>query len=215
MRSGQWERGLVVVENHVAIAGRMAGQTSRVLIDITSDAVVFVIGVGIQVADNARKFRKVTGIGMTLRTLVPNPFVRPAVNGEVLRIVVGKSGRHPPDIRCMAGGTFIREACLYVIGIGCIFKISLVTSQAIGRSLGERASGVAGCAIVNLMPLGQWEKRMVYRLSRPLESINLMAILTIDRKPGILMVRVDRIRKITAVTIDTGIADSIEFQARF
>ena len=93
MRSGQWERGLVVVENHVAIAGRMAGQTSRVLIDITSDAVVFVIGVGIQVADNARKFRKVTGVGMALRTLIPNPFVRSAVNGEV-RIVV-KGGRCP------------------------------------------------------------------------------------------------------------------------
>ncbi len=56
---------------------------------------------------------------------------------------------------------------------------------------------------------------MFYRLSRPLESIYLVAILTIDRKPGILVVGIGRIRKITAVTIDTCIADSVEFQARF
>ncbi len=93
MSSGQRESGLVVVENHVGIAGGMASQTSRVLIDITSDAVVFVVGVGVQVADYARKFRKVTGVGMALRTLIPNPFVRSAVNGEV-RIVV-KGGRCP------------------------------------------------------------------------------------------------------------------------
>jgi len=94
MRSGQRESGLVVVENHVGIAGGMAGQTSRVLIDISSDTFMFVIGVGIQVADYARKLGIVTGIGVALRTLVPNPFMRPAVDGEVLRIVV-KSGRRP------------------------------------------------------------------------------------------------------------------------
>ena len=88
MRSGQWERGLVVIENHVGIAGGMAGETSRVLIDISSDTFMFVIGVGIQVAGYARKFRIITGVGMALRTLVPNPFMRPAVDREVLRIVV-------------------------------------------------------------------------------------------------------------------------------
>ncbi len=129
MRSGQRESGLVVVENHVGIAGGMAGQTSRVLIDISSDTFMFVIGVGIQVAGYARKFRIITGVGMALRTLVPNPFMRPAVDREVLRIVVGKSGWHPPDIRCMTGRTIIRKSCLNVIGIGCIFKIRLMTSN--------------------------------------------------------------------------------------
>ena len=121
MRSGQWERGLVVVENHVAIAGRMAGQTSRVLIDISSNAVVFVIGVGIQVADNARKFRKVTGVGMALRTLVPNPFMRSAVDGEVLRIVV-KGGRRPHGF-AVAGSAICTELRSLVIGVGCGVEI--------------------------------------------------------------------------------------------
>jgi hypothetical protein len=42
-----------------------------------------------------------------------------------------------------------------------------------------------------------------------------MAIFAIDGIPGLLVVGIGRIRKIIIVTIDTGIADSVEFQARF
>ena len=94
VRPRQWEGRHVVVKTVVRIARRVAGEASRVIKRIAVYAAVLVIGFGVDMAIGATEFSIVCWVGMAVGTLVPLAFVRPAVNREILPVVV-ESRWHP------------------------------------------------------------------------------------------------------------------------
>ena len=132
MCAGEREIGCVVVEDVVGIAGGVAGEAGGAFIDVSVDAVVFVVGLGVGVAGcrGTGDFGVIVHIGMTIHALVPFTVVSATVNGEVLPVVV--EGDFGPIGRFVAGGAVGTELSGLVVGVGSILIIVLVAGEAIG-----------------------------------------------------------------------------------
>ncbi len=102
MCAHQWEFGLAVVKAIVLTPGWVAGQAGRTAVRITIHAVVVIIRFRVLMASDTSKFRVIRRIRMAVGTLIPFPFMRAAVYGEIFRIVLRVFCRHPIQIRCMA-----------------------------------------------------------------------------------------------------------------
>ena len=83
-----------MVKSIVGIPGRVAGETGRAVISITADAIVLIIGFRIGMAGSTGDYGIIGRIGMTIHTGIPFAIMRPAVNREILGIVV-EIGRFP------------------------------------------------------------------------------------------------------------------------
>ena len=102
MRAHQWEFGLAVVKAIVLTPGRVTGQAGRAAVRITIHAVVVIICFRVLMASDTSKFRVIRRIRMAVGTLIPFPFMRAAVYGEIFRIVLRVFCRHPIQIRRVA-----------------------------------------------------------------------------------------------------------------
>lgn len=188
--SRKWECRAVVVKNQICIPRRVASQTCRAVVRITIYAIMLVVGFGIRVAGGAREYGIIGGIRVAVDTLCPFSFVLPAVDGEILPIVV-KGGRHP-GIFIMAGCTIHRKLQSSVIGVGCVVIIFSVTAFACVRCT-IVVSVVTCCAIVGNggMRTIQGITAIVFRKSgRAPTRFSGMARDTIGRKSQRIMVRV-------------------------
>ena len=101
MPARQREIRIVVVKTIVGITRRVASQTGRIFISITTHAPVFLIRFGVDVATDAHKFRIVGWIIVAIGTLGPLALMFPAVDRK-RTIVLSKFGGHPPYIRRVA-----------------------------------------------------------------------------------------------------------------
>ena len=88
MRPRQREGRCIVVKNIGGIAGRVAGQASRAVVRVAAYASVFIVRLRVCMAGRASEFSIVRRVRVAFQALAPFPIVRPAVNGEILRIVV-------------------------------------------------------------------------------------------------------------------------------
>ena len=130
--SRQREGSSVVVKNQVSIPGWVAGQTGIVLVYIPAYIFMRFIRFRIQVTTHTGKFCIVGRVGMAVRALTPLTFMRPAVNGEILGVVV-KGGRHPGRF-AMATGTISRKLRGYVVGVASIVVVCQVAAYTgVGR----------------------------------------------------------------------------------
>lgn len=68
--------------------------------------------------------------------------------------------------------------------------------------------------IGNGMPLGQWEKIVIYLVCGPIRPGNIVAIHAIRRKAGAFMVRVLGRGIIRQMATDASIADTVEAEPR-
>ena len=126
--------------------------------------------------------------------------------------MLGKLGRHPAHIGCMALCTGRWKARTLVIGVYRTLKIRLVAGKAICWRIREVATRMAPGAVLNIMPFCKREKIVVQAFRRPVEAIHGMAFRTIQGKAGIIMVRVGGGVEIIQVAIHTIIADAAKLQ---
>ena len=70
---------------------------------------MLVVGLRVGMTRDTGKDRKVIGIGMAIITLIPNALMLPAVDREILRIMVKVGWR--PSCLAMAGGTVGSKTC--------------------------------------------------------------------------------------------------------
>ena len=99
----------------------MAGQTSIVLVNVSTYAFVFFIGIRIGVATNTSELGIITRIGVAFRALVPFAFMRTTINRKIL-IVMIKSGGHPIALP-MATGTIRGKLRRNVIRIAGLVEV--------------------------------------------------------------------------------------------
>ena len=152
---------------------------------------------------------------MAVQALVPGTFVCPAVNGEILPVVLRKTCRCPPGVGGMASGAISREIGGQMVWVFCCFKICLMASKAIRRGICKVACDMAGCAIADFVTVGQWEKTMVNNLGIPPGFIDVVAFHTVGGKPGSLVVGVGRGLEFVEVAVEAVVADSVKAQGCF
>jgi len=150
--------------------------------------ITLVLVMGTTVTIDTVKGRIVIWIGMAFYAIVPRFTVFPAVDGEVLPVMV-KSGRHPPWVCGVAGGTICWEIGSKVVGIGRLVVICLMAIYTIGRGIGIVSRGMALGTILNVVALGEREKIMVDYRWRP-ARIRRMAGDAVRGKPDTLVVGV-------------------------
>ena len=147
VRPSQRKIHRVVVKSTVRVASRVTGETSRIFISITAQSIVRIVRFRIDVANCARKLRKIGWIDVAICTLRPLPQMLAAVNGEIFGIVLRVFCGHPIQIGCVAGSAIVREIGLNVVRVGGRFKILLVAGDAIGWRIGKIAAHMAFGAI--------------------------------------------------------------------
>jgi hypothetical protein len=128
----------------------MAGQTGNVLISISHDALVLLIGFRVQMAGNASKLSIIGRIPMTFQALVPDSFVLASIHRKVHTIVI--KGRRCPGFLAVAFGTILGKFTYGVIGIFGLIKIGLVASYTGIRRIAEPFA-VTGLAVVGYDPV--------------------------------------------------------------
>ena len=118
---------MVVVEVVFGISCGVASEACSTFVYIARYAIVVVVGFGIGVASGASYLGVVVGVGMTIHASIPFTLMCPAVNGEVLCIVIESSG-YPFrfGVAVLAIGT---ELSGLVIGIGGAIIIVLVATH--------------------------------------------------------------------------------------
>lgn len=136
------ELGGVVVEHNISIARGMTGQTSIAVVRISAHTGVLVVGFRVGVARYARKFGVVGRIGVAIGAGCPLPVVFPAVNGEILGIVLEIGGR--PSRFGVATRAIGRDFLRGVVGIGRLVVVGVVAAVA----------GIGGIVVVAIMALG-------------------------------------------------------------
>ena len=176
VRPGQRKIRRVVVKSTVRVASRVTGETSRIFISITAQSIVRIVRFRIDVANRARKFRKIGWIDVAICTLRPLPQMLAAVNGKILGIVLRVFCGHPIQIGRVAGGAVVGEIGLNVVRVGGSLKILLVASDAIGRRIGKIATYMAFRAVRYFMPFCQGEKVVIHLVGSPTRRKHIMAL---------------------------------------
>ena len=90
-----------------------------------------------------------------------------------------------------------------------------MAGKAIGWRTGKISPRMATGAIFDFMSPGKREESVVDIIGRPIEAIHPVALLTIDRKGGVIVVGVGGGVEIIQVAIDAVIADPVKLQGRF
>lgn len=108
----------------------MTGQTGRTRVGIPRNALVVIIGPRIGMANGTTEYRIISRCGVTVRTLVPFPFMLTGIYRKIHPVVV-KVGRLPGRFR-MAIRASSREAGSRVFGVGRLVIIGLVAADAGG-----------------------------------------------------------------------------------
>ena len=121
MRAGQRELRGIVVERIVGAAGRVAGQAGVILINIPADTAVLIVGLRVGMAIGAGHLCIIGRVSMAIDTLIPLAVMGPAVDGEILPVVV-EGGRRPARL--------------------------IVTTGAVGGELGRLVIGIGGLVII-------------------------------------------------------------------
>ncbi len=145
MRAGQRELRGIVVERIVGAAGRVAGQTGVILINIPADTAVLIVGLRVGMAIGAGHLCIIGRVSMAIDTLIPLAVMGPAVDGEILPVVV-EGGRRPARL-IMATGAIRRELSRLVVGIGRLVVVRIVAPETGIRRI-VIITVVAGGAVV-------------------------------------------------------------------
>ncbi len=103
MRSRQWKVCRIVIEGITRISRRVAGQTGRAIIRIAIHTQVLLIRLRVRMTGYAGEFRIIIRIGVAIHTGIPLPLVLPAIDREVLAIVI--KGCRLPGILAMTART--------------------------------------------------------------------------------------------------------------
>ncbi len=82
--SGERESGTVVIEYIVGTTGRVACQTSGVIVCVTANTIMLIIGLRIGMTADTGVFRIVCRIGVAVGTLAPFALMFPAIYREML-----------------------------------------------------------------------------------------------------------------------------------
>ena len=163
----------------------------------------------------ARVFGKTRRIRMTIRTLVPHPFMRSAVYRKIQTVVLQILRRQPVRVRRMAIRTRLRKLRQSVLRILRPVVIALMARYTFRTHIGiTPAARMAFGAIRNLVPLGQREKIVVQLLRLPVETRHIVAVHTIGRKARGTVIGVLGPGVIPGMAGRTGVADALEAQAR-
>lgn len=107
VRTFQRELSLIMVKCIVFTPRWMAGKAGRTAVRIPVYAIVMVVCFRIGMAGDTGKFCIIRWVGMAVGTLIPLPFVRTAVYGEIVDVVLCVFRRHPVQIRGMAFYTIL------------------------------------------------------------------------------------------------------------
>ena len=112
------------------------------------------------VAIDTTEHREIVRCGMALHAVVPCAFMRPAVDREILLVVV--PGRRIPGICCMAVLTGRRKLCCTVVRVIGPIIIGSMASETSCRRVVVIAVGVAFVATGACMCAGQGPVRIVH-----------------------------------------------------
>ena len=169
VRPGQWECSCIVVEDDISISGRVTGQAESIRIHITADAYVRIIGFRIQVTYHAAELGEITRCRMAIYTCGPFPLVLPAVDREILPVMV--KSRWDPCVLCMAISTLDGELVAAVIRIN---RAVVIFNMAPG-------TGVWRIVVVAVMTLGAFHG---YGGVRPSEFVKIIVDVKRGRSPS-------------------------------
>ncbi len=103
------ECGLIVVENVIRVAGRMAGQAGGIAVRVAVDIRMVLVRLRVEVARNAGKLGIVIRVAVAIGAGIPLPFMATGVNGEIQQVVFVEFRRHPAGCRGMAGRAIRRK----------------------------------------------------------------------------------------------------------
>ena len=92
--SRQWECSHIVVKVYGFTTGRVTSQTCGAIIDVSIDSIMILVGFTAGVTRDTGKYGIVSRRGMAVNTLIPFSLMLPAINREIL-IVMIEGGRHP------------------------------------------------------------------------------------------------------------------------
>lgn len=81
--AGQWEVGIVMIERTHFHSCRVTGQTGIVLINITANSCMIVVGLRIKMAINAGKLLEIAWIVMTVFASRPYRLVRTGIDRKI------------------------------------------------------------------------------------------------------------------------------------
>lgn len=215
VRPRQRKIRFAVVEHIRRVAARVAGQASRAVIGITVDPAVLVVGGRVGMAAGASELGVIAGIAVTIGAFTPGPLVRPAVDREIIRIMLAVFRRHPVDVGGMAIRAIFGKMRLRVVRVSRGRIIRLVARNTIRAGIGIIAARMAFGAIGYSMPFGEREKIVFDLVRRPILVRHVVALHTIGGESGAFVIRVGSSGIIHEVTIHTGISNAVEPQARF
>ena len=88
VRTGKREVGVVMIKCIVCAAIGVTRQAIHTVVDIAADADMFLVGLRVGVARDTGKDGEIARLIVTFRTLRPYPEVIPAVDREVLSIMI-------------------------------------------------------------------------------------------------------------------------------
>lgn len=215
VRTRQREIGFAMVENIRCVAVRVAGQASRAVIRITIDPAVLIVSGRVGMATGASKLSIVAGVAVAIGAFIPGPLVRPAVDREIIHIMLIVFRRHPVDVGGMAIRAIFGKVRLRVVRVGGSRIIRLVARNTIGAGIGVIAARMAFGAIGYSMPFGEREKIVFDLVRRPILVRHVVALHAIGREPGAFVIRVGSSGIIHEVAIHAGISNAVEPQACF
>ena len=201
--AGQRKLRAVVIKHIGGAACRVAGQASGTVVRVSVYACVLIVRLRIGVASGASEFRVIGRVGMAIGALVPFTLVRPAVNGEILPVMVKRSRR--PGRFAVAtlaiGGEFRRR----MVRIGGLVVIRRMTARTSIRRVGIVAV-MAGVAILGNRGVRaiQRIKTIVVECRRHPGSL-IVAALAIGREFRRRVVRIGRLVVIRRMTARTGV----------
>ncbi len=179
MRTRQGEIRRIVIEIVLRIARRVAGQTGRTVIRVATHTSMFLVRLRVRMAGHTGELRIIIGVGMAVHTGIPFPLMHPAIDREVLAIVIKSSWL--PGILGMAARTIRRElqgSMRWIRRLVVIFRMAAHT-------------GRRGIIVVSVMTSGAVIR---YSCMRSFQYIIIIVIRESRRAPV-------RIRRMAARTI--------------
>ena len=176
--------------------------TIDAVVDVTANALVLLVRIGLRVAVGASKDCvivrvRVAGRAHAIRT--------PVVQREISVIEV----RRDPRRRVVTGGAGCREARGHVVRISSSIVGGLMAGIAVGRQRGVVVVDVAACARNHHMGTRQGKRRVVVIEACRNPRRCAVAYLALLREPGTDVIRVRRTLEILEMAAHTGRASQV------
>lgn len=145
MRTGQRECCVVMIKCHIRVAHRMTGKARLAVVSISVDPQVCIVSLGICMAGHTGEVSVVGRIGVALNALAPLTFMVPAVDGEVLSVVI-EGGRYPVCL-IVTCCTVRVELCRRMVGVRRLIVLIGMASEA-GRRRIHVITGMTGHTVI-------------------------------------------------------------------